>query len=138
MRNRRKAVVVLLAVLLVAGVAYWTSPRVLFDDADSLQIYRITAAGAAGESRDITDAVDIAVLQQGLQGLDYGRVPVFMEHYALADVRYEVDGHYQGESFHIIVGRINYVYGGAGQGYYELRGGEELVELLDRLTGSSE
>lgn len=48
MRNRRKAVVVLLAVLLVAGVAYWTSPRVLFDDADSLQIHRITAAGAAG------------------------------------------------------------------------------------------
>ncbi len=135
MKGRSKKILfVLVVILLSVGIIYLATPRPLVESVEELEIWHVTAIGEDSQRMDITDTVDIEGLKQGLMDFSCSRIPVFMDHYLLDDAQYEVDGLYGGKPFHIITGRINYVYISGDQGFYEIRRGTELAALIDALT----
>ena len=131
------------ALILIAAVIFFLTPRTLTKTPDTIEINLVTVTQPIEhdrlESMDITDQVDLDALTELLSGLSTGRIPrkfaPYQMHEGDIDIHFHTvnpDAHY-----HLLLTSgddpIYIVYNDAGSGGFNIRGGSELRAAVEAL-----
>ena len=129
MRRRVFAAVLLAAVGIGTFLCAVPQRYFNFDSGKQLKVHSVLYREPGGQEEMLTEKVDLGGLESTLFLMERNR-------YKTVDsVRYEIDGTYGEDAFHILIGdsNVNFLYESAQQGGYGIRSSAVWMDILTRL-----
>ena len=134
MKQLKWTMVVALALLIVLLGSYVRFvPQSYFAETGEIEVYRVVQ-NKDGERLEITQGVDRAALSECLPLLQCRRYRTPFAPYAQSKVEYEIDGVCGEESFHIVLGDINFIYESAEKGGYEITRSDAWLKIMELVS----
>ena len=141
--SKRKLLYAVLALLLIAIVIFFLTPRALTKHPDTIEINLVTVTQPVEhdrlESMEITDQVDLDALAELLSDVSTGRIPRKFAPYQMHEG--DIDIHFHTEDpvvhHHILLTSgddpMYILYNDSGSGGFNIRGGSDLRTAVDAL-----
>lgn len=120
---------------MLVGVAfYFLQPKAIVENPELLDIARVTSYSNS-EGTEITESVDLNKLADILSRYQRGGIRKSFTSYSLSKIRYEINGTYNNDPLHILVGDLNIVYGGRRNrnGGFVIKNSSMLLAEIDAL-----
>ncbi len=130
---KKRYIIPILLVLFIGAMAFYYSAEMpVVEDPSLLEFWSVTAY-LDGEEIDLTDEVDMEALATLLGNYTCKVATVSSNAYTTDSVQYECNGSYDGESFHLLLGKLNVVYGDSLSGRHTIVNEENLLQEVDAL-----
>ncbi len=135
MRRRVFAAVLLAAVGIGTFLCAVPQRYFNFDSGKQLKVHSVLYREPGGQEETLTEKVDLGGLESTLFLMETNRYKTSFSPFAVDSVRYEIDGTYGEDAFHILIGdsNVNFLYESAQQGGYGIRSSAVWMDILTRL-----
>lgn len=137
MMKKRKFMVIVLCVVMLCGVlACVVIPRDVAPQVEQIEVWRVQRMVGDAEFEDITSQINSMQLSELLTFCKASRLPFYQSSYSLDTVQYEIDGRYNGEPLHFVLGKNSFVYESTPWNY-RLHDAQALIDTLDAMLSNA-
>lgn len=134
MTKKRKLLLAITALLLLSAAFVLFVPRRCLPNGCKIEVYRVSLTTVSGSRVDVTEGADVAAIVRALPDMRSTRCTYYFAPYSIDDTQYEIDGMYSlgttHETFHIILGDINYYYISGDKGGFRIKDSEYWLDLM--------